>query len=161
MTTYMADQGLVSGLALPPSLFADMGGSLLTSEAVLQALLLRQRPGRASGKGHYMEIALSDAAGYLGLPHQWGLTTADGSVGGAHAGYQVYRCKDGRVAVAALEPHFAARLCEAAGIKGEATRKLMHAPKTHEAMASFFAQHTRRQLDKLAADKDLPFHTLK
>ena len=159
--TYMADQGLVSGLALPPSLFADMGGSLLTSEAVLQALLLRQRPGRASGKGHYMEIALSDAAGYLGLPHQWGLTTADGSVGGAHAGYQVYRCKDGRVAVAALEPHFAARLCEAAGIKGEATRKLMHAPKTHEAMASFFAQHTRRQLDKLAADKDLPFHTLK
>ena len=108
-----------------------------------------------------MEIALSDAAGYLGLPHQGGLTTADGSVGGAHAGYQVYRCKDGRVAVAALEPHFAARLCEAAGIKGEATRKLMHAPKTHEAMASFFAQHTRRQLDKLAADKDLPFHTLK
>lgn len=159
--TYMADQGLVPSLELPPSLFADMGGSLLTSEAVLQALLLRQRPGRAAGKGHYIEIALSDAAGYLGLPHHWGLTTADGSVGGAHAGYRVYRCKDGRAAVAALEPHFAARLCEAAGIQGDATRKLMHASKTHEAMASFFAAHTRRQLDKLAMDKDIPIHTMK
>ena len=47
-------------------------------------------------------------AAYLALPRQWGLTQRTGSVGGAHAGYSVYPCKDGRVSVAALEPHFAA-----------------------------------------------------
>ena len=40
-------------------------------------------------------------------------------MGGAHAGYRVYPCADGRVAVAALEPHFAARLCAAAGLPAQ------------------------------------------
>ena len=62
------------------------------------------------------EVALSDAAGYLGLPNHWGLTKPSGAVGGAHAGYRIYACKDGRVAVAALEPHFAQSLCEQAGV---------------------------------------------
>jgi hypothetical protein len=38
--TYLAEHDLVSGLALPPTLYADMGGSLMTSEAVLKAVLL-------------------------------------------------------------------------------------------------------------------------
>ena len=57
-----------------------------------------------------------DAAHWLALPRTWGLTVPAGAVGGAHAGYRVYPCADGRVAVAALEPHFAARLCDAAGM---------------------------------------------
>ena len=65
----------------------------------------------------YQEVALSDAAAYLALPRTWGLTSPQGSVGGAHAGYRVYPCKDGRVAVAALEPdtqnsYFANRLVD-------------------------------------------------
>jgi alpha-methylacyl-CoA racemase len=107
----MAENGLVTGLDLPPTLYADMGGSLMASEAVLQAVLHKQR----SGKGVYLEVALSSASAYLGLPRQWGMTQATGPVGGAHAGYRIYPCKDGRVAVAALEPHFAAALCEVAG----------------------------------------------
>ncbi|RYY78541.1 MAG: CoA transferase, partial [Comamonadaceae bacterium] len=39
--TYLAESGLVTGLELPPTLYADMAGSLMASEAVLQALLLR------------------------------------------------------------------------------------------------------------------------
>lgn len=153
--TYLAEHGLVNGLELPATLFADMSGSLMASEAVLQAVLERAR----KGKGVFIEVPLSTAAGYLALPRQWGLTLPSGSVGGAHAGYQVYPCKDGRAAVAALEPHFAAGLCELAGVKIESDRHLAK-PATHKAVAAFFAAHTRKQLDALAAEHDLPIHSL-
>ena len=39
--TYQADSGLLKGLDMPASLYADMGGSLFATEAVLQALLIR------------------------------------------------------------------------------------------------------------------------
>lgn len=161
--TYMANNDLVTGLNLPPTLYADMSGSLMASEAVLQATLRRQAPYTGSGDPHplgaFIEVALSNAAAYLALPRQWGLTQPTGSVGGAHAGYRVYACKDGRAAVAALEPHFAAALCEAAGVAASDIRA-MFAPATHEAVAAFMLTQTRAQLDKLAEEKDIPLHTL-
>ena len=157
--TYLAENGLVNGLDLPATLYADMGGSLMTTEAVLQAMLMRQSSGRGNGRGVFQEIALSDAANYLALPRTWGLTTPDGDVGGAHAGYKIYPCKNGRVAVAALEPHFAKRLCLAVGLE-ENDMQSMHALKTHKAFTKFFASQTRQQLDRLAISKDIPLHTL-
>ena len=157
--TYLAENGLVNGLDLPATLYADMGGSLMTTEAVLQAMLMRQSSGRGKGRGVFQEIALSDAANYLALPRTWGLTTPDGDVGGAHAGYKIYPCKNGRVAVAALEPHFAKRLCLAVGLE-ENDMQSMHALKTHKAFTKFFASQTRQQLDRLAVNKDIPLHTL-
>ena len=153
--TYLAENGLVNGLELPATLFADMGGSLMASEAVLQATLEHAR----KGKGVFIEVPLATAAGYLALPRQWGLTLPSGSVGGAHAGYQVYPCKDGRAAVAALEPHFAAALCKLAAVKIKADPSLAK-PATRKAIAAFFAAHTRKQLDALAIEHDLPIHTL-
>ena len=153
--TYLADHGLVTGLDLPPTLYADMGGSLLASEAVLQATLMRQ----SKGKGVFVEVALNDAAAYLALPRTWGLTQPDGAVGGMHAGYRVYPCKDGRVAVAALEPHFAAALCKAAGVS-DAGRMAMFSPATHKAVAAWLLTQTRAALDKLAIQADIPLHTL-
>ena len=157
--TYLAENGLVNGLDLPATLYADMGGSLMTTEAVLQATLMRQSSGRGNGRGVFQEIALSDASNYLALPRTWGLTTPDGDVGGAHAGYKIYPCKNGRVAVAALEPHFAKRLCLAVGLE-ENDMQSMHALKTHKAFTKFFASQTRQQLDRLAISKDIPLHTL-
>ena len=157
--TYLAENGLVNGLDLPATLYADMGGSLMTTEAVLQAMLMRQSSGRGNGRGVFQEIALSDAANYLALPRTWGLTTPDGDVGGAHAGYKIYPCKNGRVAVAALEPHFAKRLCLAVGLE-ENDMQSMHTLKTHKAFTKFFASQTRQQLDRLAISKDIPLHTL-
>ena len=157
--TYVAEQGLVDGMQLPASLFADMGGSLMASEAVLKALMLRAQPGRTQGKGVLLEVALSDAAAYLALPRHWGLTTSKGAVGGAHAGYQIYPCLDGRVAVAALEPHFAKRLLTAAGMT-QVGPNTPHTPQAHQAVAQFFAGQTRRQLDRLASSQDIPLHTL-
>lgn len=157
--TYQAESGLLNGLDMPASLYADMGGSLFATEAVLQTLLLRQRPGRSFGKGLFQEVALSESSAYLALPRTWGLTMPNGDVGGAHAGYKIYPCKNGRVAVAALEPHFAARLCEAAGLPKQAVQH-MQKRSTHEGIASFFASQTRQQLDKLASRQDIPLHTL-
>ena len=153
--TYLAEAGLVTGLELPASLFADMGGALMASEAVLKAVLQQ----KLSGKSNFQEIALSDAAHWLALPRSWGLTQPKGAVGGAHAGYRIYPCKGGRVAVAALEPHFAAALCAAAGVEIQGVGSLFK-PATHAAIAAFLASKTRKQLDKLAADKDIPLHTL-
>ena len=161
--TYLADNGLVSGLDLPPTLYADMGGSLMASEAVLGAVLKQRERYAGTGdvhpRGVFMEVALADAAGYLALPRNWGLTQPTGSVGGAHAGYRVYPCKDGRVAVAALEPHFAAALCPAAGLPASDIRTML-APATREAIAAFLKTRTRRQLDALAVARDIPLHTL-
>lgn len=153
--TYLADAGLVTGLDLPPTLFADMGGALMAGEAVLKAVLAQ----KASGRSSFQEVALSDAAAWLALPRDWGLTQPAGAVGGAHAGYRIYPCKDGRVAVAALEPHFAGSLCQVAGVKMEGMGSLFKA-ETHAAIAGFFKTRTRQQIDRLGVDQDLPLHTL-
>ena len=153
--TYMAENDLIPGLDLPASLYADMGGSLMATEAVLQAVLTQ----RSKGKGVYLEIALSEAAAYIGLPRTWGLTKSGAAVGGGHAGYNVYACKDGRVAVAALEPHFAASLCALVGVAVEGI-KTMFAPQTHKTIETWLATQTRQQLDDLAVKHDIPLHTL-
>jgi crotonobetainyl-CoA:carnitine CoA-transferase CaiB-like acyl-CoA transferase len=153
--TYLAENGLVTGLDLPATLYADMAGALMASEAVLQAVL-RQRQ---TGQGQYAEVALSDAAAHLALPRHWGLTLPGTLIGGGHAGYHVYPCKDGRVALAALEPHFAKALCTVAGVTWT-TPATMTAPKTHEAIAAFVATHTRKALDRLSVKHDIPLKTL-
>ena len=153
--TYLAEAGLVTGLDLPATLFADMAGAVMVSEAAIQAVLVQ----KTSGKGTFQEVALADAAKWLALPRTWGLTQPTGSVGGAHAGYRVYACQDGRVAVAALEPHFAAALCQAAGVAASDIRCLF-TPATHQAIATFLLSQSRQQLDALAVAKDIPLHTL-
>jgi crotonobetainyl-CoA:carnitine CoA-transferase CaiB-like acyl-CoA transferase len=161
--TYLAEHGLVPALELPSTLYADMSGSLMAAEAVVKAALHRSERYSGSGDTHprglYLEVALADAAAYLALPRAWGLTQPSGSVGGAHAGYRVYPCKDGRVAVAALEPHFAASLCDAAGAPGGNLRA-MFAPATHQAVGAFFLRHTRKELDRIAVERDLPLFTM-
>ena len=153
--TYLAEAGLVTGLDLPATLFADMGGALMACEAALQAVLVQ----KSTGKGCFQEVALSRAADWLALPRSWGLTQSTGAVGGAHAGYRVYPCRGGRVAVAALEPHFSAALCAAAGVQIDGPMDLFK-PTTHQAIAKFFASRTRPQLNLLAVSQDVPLHTL-
>ncbi len=155
--TYQAEVGLVPSQELPASLFADMGGALMASEAALQAVLVQ----KTTGKGTLHEVALSSAAAWLALPRQWQMTTPKGAVGGAHAGYRIYPCKNGRVALAALEAHFAQRLCEAAGVKVVHPVKDLFKPSVHRAIADFVAGKTRQELDALAQARDIPLLTLR
>ena len=151
--TYLAQNDLLTGLNLPATLYADMAGSLMASEAILIALMQRK------GKAVFMEVALSDAAGYLALPRAWGLTTPTAAVGGGHAGYKLYACKDGRVALAALEPHFAARLCSVAGLETPQFTNMFDVA-THRAITQWFLQKTCQTLNTLALKHDIPLHTL-
>ena len=155
--TYLAESGLVPSIELPATLYADMSGSLMAVEAVLQAALLQRVP--EDPEGVFIEVALSSAADYLALPRQWGLSAPSGWVGGAHAGYQVYECKNGRVAIAALEPHFAAALCAAAGINGADAATLL-APATRRLISIFLLTQTRRDLEELSLARDIPLHTM-
>lgn len=152
--TYQAEAGLVTSLQMPASLMADMAGALMASEAVLQALLLRQR----SGQGQLLEVGLLEAAQWLGIPRRWGMTTPDGVTGGAHAGYRIYACQDGRVAIAALEPHFAQRLWEQ--VSPDSAVPAMDHPSTQQAIEAFCASHSCTQLNALAAQYDLPLVTM-
>ena len=149
--TYMAEQGLVSQLNLPPSLFADMGGSLLAVEAVLSAVFTQKHSGQSSQQ----TVGLAQAAQYLALPRQWGLTTPSGWIGGAHAFYQVLPCQDGRVAVAALEPHFAARLARLVGQPLTSPHEVA-SPALKAKLAAFLKRRSCAELDALCAEHDLP-----
>ena len=161
--TYLAENGLLTGLDLPATLYADMGGSLMASEAVLQAVLHKHAAGTpaklVTRSGIYLEVALSSAASYLALPRTWGLTAPGAAVGGGHAGYQIYACKDGRVAVAALEPHFAARLCAAAGV-ALARPQDMFAAATQQHLSKYFKRQSCAGLAALAVAHDIPLHAL-
>jgi len=153
--TYLAENDLVTGLDLPATLYADMAGALMASEAVLQAVLLQQR----QGTGNYFEVALASAAAHLAQPRAWGLTLPGTAIGGGHAGYRVYPCADGRVALAALEPHFAQRLCNLIGLEWQGPATVMRA-SSHERVAAFVAALDCQALEQLAHEHDLPLYTL-
>jgi len=153
--TYQAENDLITGLEPPATLYADMGGALMTSEAVLSAVLVQ----RQKGKGNVVEVSLSEAARFLALPRNWGLTQAGTVLGGAHAGYRVYPCQDGRVAMAALEPHFAKTLCAAAGV-ADASLASLQLPATRQLIADYLLTKTRKALDELSLEKDIPLHTM-
>ena len=154
--TYQAEAGLIPGAELPPTLLADMAGALLTTEAALACLL----HARATSKGQHRQVALSNAAEWMALPRTWGMTQPGTILGGAHAGYAVLPCKDGRVALAALEPHFARALFAQVGLPPPDA----HAPFTpaaRQAITAWAAGKTRKQLDTLAAKHDIPLFTMK
>jgi len=106
--------------AIPMNLLADFaGGGLHAAFAILAAIIARQRTGR----GQYVDIAMSDGVLYL-------LASATGGVlgggrapergatmlNGAAPHYNVYECADGRwFSIGSLEPHFWANLCTVMG----------------------------------------------
>jgi hypothetical protein len=63
------------------------------------------------------------------------------------------------VALAALEPHFAASLANEVGL-AKSHIMAMFAPETHTAIAAYLAGKTRKQLDALGTAKDIPLYTL-
>ncbi len=153
--TYMAECGLIPSQALPSSLFADMGGSLVAVQAVLCAVLKQ----RETGRGCFQEVGLAQAAQYLALPHQWGLTRPEGLIGGAHALYQVFACADGRVALAALEPHFSQRVCKLVGWPDFKAADAL-SPALKRKVAAFMKRRSCAELQALGEDLDLPLHVM-
>ena len=107
--TYLAPLGLLRPPQLPPTLFADIAGAERAVSTALALLHARARDGRGGARG----VALEDAARALAQPLHEGLTRPGALLGGGLPGYNLYAARDGWIAVAALEPHFAQRLADA------------------------------------------------
>jgi crotonobetainyl-CoA:carnitine CoA-transferase CaiB-like acyl-CoA transferase len=148
--TYQAEAGLIDG-ALPPTLWADMAGSLMAVEAALQGLLLRGN-GQA-GAALHTTVALAEAARFAALPRRYGLTAPGALLGGLHPGYQVMPCADGMVAIAALEPHFLEAWQACTGIRPE-----LDAAGQIEASRAWCASRSAVQLTAVALEHDLPLY---
>jgi crotonobetainyl-CoA:carnitine CoA-transferase CaiB-like acyl-CoA transferase len=103
--TYMARARLL-GSEMPRTLVADILGS---ERAVSTALLLLRRP-----PGAREEVGLFDALAPLTAPMRHGVTGPGSVLEDRTPWYGIYPTRDGRVAVAALEPHFRVRLYFAA-----------------------------------------------
>ena len=140
--TYLAAHGLVVPPALPATLCADMAGAERAVSTALALVIARQRDGR----GHAAAAPLADAARHLAQPLAEGLTARGAMLGGGRAAYNLYRAKDGWIAVAALEPHFEARLAESLGL----------APLSIDALAAAFARETTGHWERWARERDLP-----
>ena len=99
--TYQAHAGTL-GSEMPRTLTADV----MTSERVFAGVLalLRQPP------GSIMDVGLVETLEPLLASLRHGATLPNGVLGGGAARYRLYRAKTGRIAVAALEAHFANRL---------------------------------------------------
>ena len=121
---------------------ADIGGAERAVSAVLALLLGRER----GGGERYAEVALSDAAEAFAGPWVHGLTGPDGPVGGGLPAYGFYEALGGWVAVAAIEPHFQARLREELGLPDLERRTLGEA----------FRDGTPAEWEAWAAARGLP-----
>lgn len=144
--TYQAEAGLLAPAALPPTLSSDLAAAAEATTAALALLL-----GRAvSGVGGWTEVSLAACAMALAAPLRHGLTAPGGELGGRNPGYALYQAADGPIAVAALEPHFMARLLQV----------LQLAAPDHDAFARAFAAAPRSHWVGVAAAHDLPLVAL-
>jgi crotonobetainyl-CoA:carnitine CoA-transferase CaiB-like acyl-CoA transferase len=138
--TYQAEAGLVAD-SMPLTLAADVMASEHAFAGILA--LLRQPPGST------LDVGLVESLEPLLAPLRFGLTLPNGPLGGAAPRYRVYAAKTGRVAVAALEPHFEARLY----------RELDLLPGSD--LSARFLERTAREWETWARDRDLPMAAVK
>jgi alpha-methylacyl-CoA racemase len=140
--TYQATEGLLDPGCLPRTLLADLACAERVVSAALALFLARERGGGAG----YAEVTLAEAAAELAAPLRHGLTAPGGLLGGGLPAYGVYPAREGHVAVAALEPHFAARLREDLGV----------AALTREVLEEAFGARTADEWEAWADARDLP-----
>lgn len=143
--TYITGAGLATPPQLPSTLIADLAGAERAATATFAALRMTQQ----EGHGHRFVVSLETAASAFAGPHRYGLTNLGGLLAGRHPGYNFYAAQDGWVALAALEPHFAARVQAASGVAF-----------TQDALAQYFREHDVAHWTHWAAEHDIPLATL-
>jgi alpha-methylacyl-CoA racemase len=145
--TYLASEGLLSPSHMPLTLMADIAGAERAVSATLAALMAREK----NQRGIYHELALSEAAAAFTGPLKYGLTKPGALIGGGFAGYQIYQCSEGHIAVAALEPHFFAHLQELLNVEYATVAKL----------AEIFLTRSADEWEQWAQRHDVPLSKLK
>jgi crotonobetainyl-CoA:carnitine CoA-transferase CaiB-like acyl-CoA transferase len=138
--TYQAHAGLL-GAAMPRALAADV----LTSERAFAGVLALFR----LPPGSLMEVGLVETLDPLVASLRHGLTAPGGTLGGGAFRYRIYDARQGRVAVAALEPHFDRRLY--------AALELPHGTDP----SSRFLERTAAEWEAWATDRGLPIAAIR
>jgi len=140
--TYQARLGLLEPPRLPRTMIADLAGADLAVRAALALLLARER-----GQGaQYASVSLAKAAEGFAEPLRRGLTASSGILGGALPSYNLYRAREGWIALAALEPHFWRRL----------TAELrLSSPDQHQ-LQEVFLSRTALEWEAWGVERDLP-----
>jgi crotonobetainyl-CoA:carnitine CoA-transferase CaiB-like acyl-CoA transferase len=139
--TYQAANGMLAPPSMPSVLVADLSGAERAVSEGLAALVQRA----STGAGSRREVALSVAAEAMAAPIRHELTTASGVLGGRFPAYGIYAAADGHVALAALEPHFFARLCELLAVTGSRSE-----------LEAVFATRSALQWQEWAEEHDVP-----
>jgi crotonobetainyl-CoA:carnitine CoA-transferase CaiB-like acyl-CoA transferase len=139
---YQARAGLLDPPQLPRTALADLAGARRAVCATLGLLLARER-GQGAG---YAAVSLAEAAEDFAGPWRYGLTRPGGVLGGGWPGYNLYRTREGWVAVAALEEHFREKL----------TRELGLAMLDGEQLRRAFEARTAAAWEAWAAERGLP-----
>ena len=148
--------------AIPMNVIADFAaGGLHSAYAILAALHARERTGR----GQYLDIAMSDGVLYL-LADAIGRTISSGNapeagrhiLNGNAPNYNVYQCSDGGwISIGSLEPHFWANLCRVLGCEDFIPHEYDSA-KREEIFAYFreqFKTKTRDEWFELLKETDI------
>lgn len=140
--TYLARAGLLNPPRAPRTLFADLAAAERAVGAALALLLGTARGGEAACE----TLALAAVAEELAAPLRHGLTAPGGILDGRAAHYSLYRTRHGWLAVAALEPHFRARLACALGVERP----------DRAALATIFRTRTAAEWEAWGHTHDLP-----
>ncbi|OFZ11592.1 MAG: hypothetical protein A2Z20_03135 [Bdellovibrionales bacterium RBG_16_40_8] len=96
---FQLNNSLVDPPHMPRTLLADLMGAERAC-AIALILLLSKTPPRCE------KIYLNKVAKELSLPVRYGATVGDGPLSGNLANYRYYECKDGWIALCALEKRF-------------------------------------------------------
>ena len=153
---YLGWAGVLEDTApsLPPVQPADLAaGALAAVAAVLAALLERSRTGR----GASLTISMTHGSHRL-VSHRLGGDPLPRFLTGGLACYRIYGTSDGRhLTVAALEPKFFVRLCEAIGRPDLAELHLVADAQERLAseLAAVFATRSLHEWLELCADEDV------
>jgi len=140
--TYQARHGLLTPPHLPRALIGDLGGAQEAVAAALALLLGRER-GKTERSAR---VGLADAVQYFAEPLRYGLTAPGGVLGGGVPGYDLYRTKDGWIAVAVLEERFEKKLVTELGLSGSGREELQ----------KVFLTRTGAEWEAWGAAHDLP-----
>src|SRR6266481_655990 len=140
--TYQVDCGLLTPPQMPSSLFVDLAGAERT---VSMALALLNKMAR-TGESGCAWVSLYECARELSQPLRAGLTKPGGLLGGGYPLYGFYRANDGWIAIAALEPHFAARLLS----------ELNLSQANRAELEGIFLQRSAAAWGSWARERDLP-----
>ena len=144
--TYLAKLGLVNPPNLPNTLLADLAGAEQAINCILKLLLLKEK----LEVGVYEEVSLAEAAEMFSMPFLFGLTKRSGILGGSLPYYNLYRTKDGWIALAALEEIFQKRLKSVLSIQD----------LQYEELSKYFISNTGNYWEKWAKENDIPLATL-